>query len=196
MSENSEDKKVEENTGTAHPVDEENLNDEAESTDESSHPDNSEATDSSEDPAAKLAQLEKDHLYLRAEMENIKRQSIKERSQLLKFGAERLARDLLETLDVFKSALDSEVNEENFKEFVNGIQMTKDSLKTALEKHGIKEVECVGKPFDPNTQEALSSEFKEGVPEGHVTQVFKAPFVYHDKLLRPGQVIVSRAKSE
>ncbi len=144
----------------------------------------------------KFAQLEKDHLYLRAELENIKRQNFKERSQLLKYGAERLARDLLDTLDVFKSALQADVTEENFKDFVNGVEMTAQSLKSNLEKHGIIEVDCVGKPFDPNTQEALSSEASEEYPEGHVTKVFKAPYRYHDKLLRPGQVIVSRKKTE
>ncbi|MEM7647088.1 MAG: nucleotide exchange factor GrpE, partial [Pseudomonadota bacterium] len=85
---------------------------------------------------------------------------------------------------------------ENFEEFVKGVQMTSQSLKNALEKHGIQEVECIGKPFDPNTQEALSSEGTDEYPEGHVTQVFKAPYLYHDKLLRPGQVVVSRAKTE
>ena len=74
------------------------------------------ATSADSSAEDKLAQLEKDHLYLRAEMENIKRQNIKERSQLLKYGAERLARDLLDTLDVFKSALGGEVTAENFKE--------------------------------------------------------------------------------
>ena len=165
---------------------------------------NSEATEpeaptpEATEPSAedKLASLEKEHLYLRAEMENMKRQNIKERSQLLKYGGERLAKDLLDTLDVFKSALTSEVTSENFKEFVKGVEMTSQSLTSALEKHGIAEVECIGKAFDPNTQEALSSEPSDEYPEGHVTQVFKAPYTYHDKLLRPGQVVVSRAKSE
>lgn len=145
---------------------------------------------------AKVAQLEKDQLYLRAEMENIKRNNIKERSQLLKYGAERLAKDLLETLDVFRSALAGDVTDENYKEFIEGVKMTAQSLKSTLEKHGITEVDCVGKAFDPNTQEALSSEVSEDVPEGHVTQVFKPPYRYHDKLLRAGQVIVSRKKTE
>ena len=144
----------------------------------------------------KLAQMEKNHLYLRAEIENMRRQNIKERSQLLKYGAEHLARDLLETLDVFKSALDSEVSQENYREFIKGVQMTSQSLKTILEKHGIKELDCVGKAFDPNTQEALSSEISDEHPEGHVTRVFKAPYLYHDRLLRPGQVIVSRTKTK
>lgn len=144
----------------------------------------------------KFVQLEKDHLYLRAEMENIKRQNLKERSQLLKYGGERLARELLDTLDVFKSALGSEINVDNFQEFVKGIEMTSQSLKSALEKHGVTEIECIGQAFDPNTQEALSSEPTDQYPEGFVTQVFKAPYKYHDKLLRAGQVIVSRAKTE
>ncbi|MCB0378496.1 MAG: nucleotide exchange factor GrpE [Bdellovibrionales bacterium] len=144
----------------------------------------------------KIAQLEKDQLYLRAEFENYKRQAIKERSQLMKYGAERLARDLLDTLDVFTSALENEVTEENFKDFVKGIEMTQKQLTEALAKHGIQKVDCVGQPFDPNTQEALSSEASDKYPEGHVSQVFKAPYMYHDKLLRPGQVIVARQKAE
>ena len=144
----------------------------------------------------KLAQMEKDHLYLHAEIENMKRQNMKERSQLLKYGAEHLARDLLETLDVFKSALDSEVSQQNYREFIKGVLMTSQSLKTILEKHGIRELDCVGKAFDPNTQEALSSEISDEHPEGHVTRVFKAPYLYHDRLLRPGQVIVSRTKTK
>ncbi|MCJ8277375.1 MAG: nucleotide exchange factor GrpE [Bdellovibrionales bacterium] len=147
-------------------------------------------------PEDKVASLEKDYLYLRAEFENYKRQAIKERSQLLKFGAERLAFDLLDTIDVFQSAMAGEVTAENYVDFVKGIEMTAQSLRTTLEKHGIKEVECKGQPFDPNTQEALSSEPNDDLPEGHVTQVFKAPYKYHDKLLRAGQVVVSSSKSE
>lgn len=144
----------------------------------------------------KLTQMEKERLYLYAEIETIKRQNIKERSQLIKYGAERLARDLLETLDVFKSALKSEVNQENYKDFVKGVEMTSKSLKVILEKHGIKELECVGKMFDPKTQEALSSEVTDEYPEGYVTQVLKAPYFYQDKLLRPGQVVVSRVETD
>ena len=152
--------------------------------------------EASPSPEETIASLEKEKLYLRAEFENYKRQMIKERSQLLKFGSERLARDLLDTLDVFASALSNEVSEENFKDFVKGIELTEQSLRSTLEKHGITEVECLGKAFDPNTHEALSSEPTDEYPEGHVSQVFKAPYKYHDKLLRAGQVIVSRAKSE
>jgi molecular chaperone GrpE len=157
---------------------------------------NNDSTNEAPSLEQRFEQLEKEYLYLRAELENVKRQNLKERSQLLKYGAERLARDLLDTLDVFKSALASEITPENFQDFVKGVEMTASSLKTTLEKHGISEVDCIGQAFDPNTQEALSSEPSDEYPEGHVTQVFKSPYQYHDKLLRPGQVVVSRAKND
>ena len=187
-----ESKKDDKKEGTAHPED---LGEESQKTEPN---DEAQSVQTEPDLSAeeKLAQIEKDHLYLRAELENIKRQNLKERSQLLKYGAERLARDLLDTLDVFNSALKADITNENYKEFVNGVEMTAQSLKANLEKHGIVEIDCVGKAFDPNTQEALSSEPSSEYPEGFVTQVFKAPYNYHDKLLRPGQVIVSRPKSE
>ena len=139
--------------------------------------------------------MKKDSLYLRAEIENMKRQKLKEQSQLIKYGAESLARDLIETLDIFKSVLASEINQENYKEFVKGIEMTSESLKTTLKKHGIKEVECLGKTFDPKIQEAVGTSFNKKCPEGQITQVFKNPYTYQDKLLRPGQVIVNRMKT-
>lgn len=138
---------------------------------------------------------EKDYLYLRAEFENFKKQSIKERSQLLKYGAERLAVDLLETIDVFKSALENEVTADNFEEFVKGVQLTEQHLRSSLERHGIKEIPCKGEAFDPNKHEALSSIATDEVPPGHIVQVFKAPFTYHEKLIRPGQVVVAKEKT-
>ena len=189
MSEHNDDTQQEPASGTAHPVDEAELN---------SMNEEGAAVEPASEPTLeeKYAQLEKDHLYLRAEMDNIKRQSIKERSSLLKYGAERLARDLLDTLDVFHTAFATEITDQNFENFVNGIKMTRESLTATLKKHGIEELDCIGKAFDPNTQEALSSEPKEDIEEGHVTQVFKAPYMYHDKLLRPGQVIVSSGKPQ
>lgn len=178
------------------PADKAVKEDEMDSVSSATPEDNQEGAAVELSPEDKLQQMEKEHLYLRAELENIKRQNIKERSQLLKYGGERLARDLLTTLDVFQSALASEVTEQNFKEFVKGIEMTAQSLTATLEKHGVTEVKAIGQPFDPNTQEALSSEPSDEYPEGYVTQVFKAPFKFHDKLLRAGQVIVSRAKTE
>jgi len=146
------------------------------------------------DLQAQVTKLTNDYLYLRAEFDNSRRQSIKERSDLVKYGGERLAKDFLDTLDIFEKALSTEVTAENWQTFVTGIQMTAQTLRAALQKHGINEVPSEGQPFDPTIHEALSSEPTEAVPPGHVSQVFKKAYKYHDKVLRPGQVVVARPK--
>lgn len=141
----------------------------------------------------KLAESEKKFLYLRAEFDNFRRQSIKERSDLVKFGGERLAKDLLDTLDIFETALNSD-STSNFDEFLKGIKLTYQQLKSSLEKHSIIAVESLGGPFDPNLHEALGVEVSDAVPEGNISKVFKKPYKYHDKVLRPGQVILAKSK--
>lgn len=146
------------------------------------------------DLQAQLLKAQNDTLYLRAEFDNSRRQAIKERSELVKYGGERLAKDLLETLDIFETALENEVTADNWQAFVKGVQLTAQQLKTTLAKHNITPVESVGQPFDPNVHEALGSEPTDSLPPGHVTKVFKKPYKYADKLLRHGQVIVAKAK--
>ncbi len=57
-----------------------------------------------------LTRAKNEYLYLRAEFDNYRRQATKERSDLIRFAGERLAKDLLDTLDIFDSALAADVN--------------------------------------------------------------------------------------
>ncbi len=141
---------------------------------------------------AEAEKFKNDFLYLRAEFENYKRNSIKERSDLLKYGGERLARDIVGVLDNFERALSVEVNPDAMETYVKGVQMTAQELKTVLEKHGVKEVKSENAVFDPNIHEALGSEPSTSVEDGHVLRVFEKPYKYHEKLLRVGRVIVAR----
>lgn len=132
-----------------------------------------------------------DYLYLRAEFENYKRHSIKERSDLSKYGAERIVRDLLEAVDNFERALSFQVTPDNFKTFVQGVQMTQAEIKNILNKHGVTEVQTDGSPFDPSVHEALSAEPSHDVAPGYVLRTFKKAYKLHDKLVRPAQVVVA-----
>lgn len=137
-----------------------------------------------------------DYLYLRAEFENYKRNSIKERSDLSKYGAERFVKDLLEVVDNFERGLAMQVTAENFKTFHQGVEMTAQELRSLLQRHSVVELKADGAPFDPAVHEALSSEETTAVPAGHVFRVFKKPYKLHDKVIRHGQVIVAKAPSE
>ena len=151
------------------------------------------------DPAAEAkAEADKfknEYLYLRAEFENFKRQAVKERADLRRYGAERLVFDLLNILDIFETALATETTPETIANFRKGIEMTASELKSVLQRHGVEEIPANGVPFDPTTHEALSSEESDEFPAGHITRVFKKPYKLHDRIVRPGQVVVAKPKA-
>jgi molecular chaperone GrpE len=136
------------------------------------------------------------YLYLRADFENYKSQAIKERSELAKYGAERLIVALLEPLDTFDRALQMPITAENINTFKEGIVMTAKELLNTLSRFGVKESDPLGNPFDPLKHEALSSEETDAYPPGHICRVFKKAYLMHDKVIRPAQVVVARAPSE
>lgn len=150
-------------------------------------------------PEGKLAaaqeladKFKNEYLYLRAEFENYKRNVIKERSDLLKFGSERLAKDVIGVLDNFERALTSPVGPDTWQNFVQGVELTAKQLKEVLQKNGIQEVPSANVPFDPMSHEALGSEPTNDTPEGHITKTFAKAYKLHDKIIRPAQVIVAR----
>lgn len=133
-----------------------------------------------------------DFLYLRAEFENYKRNAIKERADLLKYGGERFIRDLLEVVDNFERALQTQVTPETVNTFKQGVEMTAQELRGVLQKHSVTEIPSQGAAFDPMVHEALGAEPSEQVPAGHVLRVFKKPYKLHDKVIRTGQVVVAK----
>lgn len=148
-----------------------------------------------EQASEEITKWKNEFLYLKAEFENYKRNALKERTELLKFGAERVTRDLLEVLDNFERALQVKLSPETVQTFKVGIEMTAKELKEALAKHGIHEIPSEGQAFNPTYHEAISSEPSSTVPEGHVARVFKKPYKLHDKIIRMGQVIVATPPS-
>ena len=141
---------------------------------------------------AEAEKYKNDLLYLKAEFDNYKRQSIKERSDLQKYGAERFVKDLLPILDNFERALIMKVTAENFASFVKGIEMTSSEIKSLLGKHAIVEVPAEGQPFDPSIHESLSAEATDKVPPGYIARVFQKPYKFHEKVIRTGQVVVAQ----
>lgn len=172
----------------------------AEEVDASASVSGSSAESASQDSAA-TARLEAEvkenyDKYLRAvaELENYKKRAIRERSDLLKYAGENIARDLLEVVDTFQLALAQNVEGVN-EEFLKGIKMIFDRFIAILEQHSVRGESVLGKPFDPNTQQALASvPSSEHIPNT-VIEEFKRAYFFKDKLLRPAQVVVAIADS-
>lgn len=145
-----------------------------------------------EEARIQAEKFKNDYLYLRAEFDNYKKNVIKERADLVKYGSERLLHEILSSLDNFERALEIKVSSENFQNFYKGIDLTAKSLTESLRKFGVTAIDQVGVAFDPMTHEALSSEESAQFDEGCVSRVFKKGYRLHDKLIRPAQVVVAK----
>lgn len=153
-----------------------------------------ESTKSAGELEAEIAKLKSDALYLRAEFDNYRKQAIRERSDLVKFGSERLLLEMLGVLDNFERAVENS-STDNIDMYKKGVELTAAELRAILSRFGVQEVPCLKAPFDPSLHEALSSEESSEVPPGHIKTVYKKAYRLHDRVLRPAQVVVAKAPS-
>ena len=70
--------------------------------------------------------------------------------------------------------------------------MVNNRLKNILENHGVVQIDCLNKPFDPNFHSALETVEVEGVEANIVTEVIMTGYMYKDRVLRPAMVKVSK----
>lgn len=136
-----------------------------------------------------LKEKENKYLYLYAEFENYKKRAVKERSDLLKFGWENPARQILEVLDNLNRAV-THAPSTTDKTLLDGLHMILDQFEAVLEKQGVKEIDTVNQNFDPNLHEAMGFE-PSTQPSGTVTKELTTGYTLHGRLLRAARVIVS-----
>jgi molecular chaperone GrpE len=145
-----------------------------------------------------IAALKDQSLRALAEVENIRRRSEREKNDAAKFGASKLAGDLVSVVENLHRAVDSitDAHKESsplFKNLAMGVEMTLKELHSVLEKHGISRIDPTGQPFNHEQHQALSQIEHADAPEGTVLQVMQACYMMHDRLLSPAMVAVAKA---
>lgn len=130
-----------------------------------------------------------------ADLENYKKRAAREREEVVKFGNERVLKDLLPVLDdldrTIQVAAASATDNAALQTFLDGVRLTQKKFLTQLEKSGVEAFEVVGKPFDPNQHEAVQQVPSDSVPAGAVAMEIRRGFFLNGRLLRPALVAVS-----
>ncbi len=142
----------------------------------------------------KFQELNDRYLRALAEAENVRRISERERAEAGKYGASRLARDLLPVHDSLKRALATidDIQREQSPALIEGIELTLRELLNAVGRHGVKIVEPqTGDEFDPKMHQAMFEAPSTEIISGRILTVMAEGFTMHDRLLRPAQVGVS-----
>jgi molecular chaperone GrpE len=139
-------------------------------------------------------ELEDRLLRLAAEFDNYKKRMAKEFGYLIKNANENLILQLLDTLDNFQRALDSAKTTDDYESLHKGVELIYNHLKEILTKEGLKEIEALGKPFDPNFHEAVTQAESDEYDEGIIIEEISRGYMLNDRLLRASKVVVSKGK--
>jgi molecular chaperone GrpE len=144
------------------------------------------------------AELKDQLLRALAETENVRRRAKKDVADAGRYGIANFARDMLSVSDNMTRALDSTpdgASEESdiVQALVEGVEMTAREMASALERHGIKQVNPLGEKFDYNLHQAMFEAPATGQPDGTIVEVVQVGFMIGDRLLRPAMVGVAKA---
>ena len=75
--------------------------------------------------------------------------------------------------------------------FLEGFKLMYKQIKELLNKFEVKEIECLGKEFDPTYHQAVVMDKDETKESGIVTEVLQKGYMYKDRVLRTAMVKVN-----
>lgn len=135
-----------------------------------------------------LEEMEDRYKRLFAEFENFKKRSAKEREGLYNLITGEVLLVMLPIMDNLEKAASAETSDKGYQE---GVNMVVKQYKTALEKFGLKEIETVGKRFDPELHEAVSHIEDGSKGEQEIVEEYRKGYQIGTKVVRHALVVVA-----
>ena len=138
-----------------------------------------------------LAKEKNDYLFLRADFDNYRKRTLKEREELIRNAAEKVLRGLLPIVDDFERGLEATKDASDADAVRQGMELIYNKLIKYLADNGVKAMESTGADFDPDFHDAIAA-IPAPTPEqkGKVIDTTQRGYMYNDKVLRHAKVAV------
>ncbi|HVO33798.1 MAG TPA: nucleotide exchange factor GrpE [Elusimicrobiota bacterium] len=134
-------------------------------------------------------------LRLRAEFDNFRKRTEKEKADARDWGKQEILMPLLNLVDVFEQALNQVQHAKDMRQVQKGLEFLHKNFSDFLKAEGLESLQPVGKPFDPHMAEAVEQqEVADEKQVGTVLAELQKGYRLKDRLLRPSQVRVGVAK--
>ena len=176
-------------------VAEEAAGDVREETAEGSREGTEEAENGADDPVKRAEKLEADlaekdaqMLRLRADFDNFRRRSAKEREELAAVVTQGILTDMLPLLDNFERALLAEGSD--LDSFRAGVSMIYKQMTEALAKNGLEVIDTKDKKFDPNFHQAVMRVQDPEKEDDTIEQELQKGYMAKGRVIRPSMVQV------
>ena len=123
-----------------------------------------------------------------AEFENFKKRSGKERENLYKSILADIVEAILPIMDNLENALKVETKDESYKQ---GVELVYKQFQDVLSKFQVEEIETIGKTFDPELHEAVSSIQDDTKEEQEIVEEYRKGYKIGNKIIRHSMVVVA-----
>lgn len=149
-----------------------------------------------EEARLKLEAADKKYLLLLADMDNLRKRSLKDAESIRYNTMADTIAPFLQVFDHFGMAVQASEKSDNLKMLLDGMKMIAGEFSKAFQELGVECIDAVGQKFDPNLHEAVSQEASEDVPAGTVIRQWSRGYKTGSRLLKPAMVVVSSGKPE
>lgn len=139
-----------------------------------------------------LNKVRNEMLLDRAELENFKRRMNEERIKDRKYANQSFFEELINVIDIFDKAVNSNVEDEKLKKYLLGFQMINTQLQNIMSDYGVTKIKDLGEDFNPQFHNAIEEVEIEDTPANKVVEVVIQGYMYKDRVLRPSMVKVSK----
>ena len=145
---------------------------------------------------AQVAELKNAVLRERADSDNLRKRFEREKESALKFGSEKLIKELLPVIDSLTLGLEAAKAHEAegrqaLDHFIEGSAMTLKLLLDVLQKNGVTELDPVGEKLDPELHQALSVIPSPDAEPNTILHVAQKGYLLNGRVIRAAQVIVA-----
>ena len=145
---------------------------------------------------AQIAELKNAVLRERADSDNLRKRFEREKESALKFGSEKLIKELLPVIDSLTLGLEAAKAHEAegrqaLDHFIEGSSMTLKLLRDVLQKNGVIELDPVGEKLDPELHQALSVIPSPDAEPNTILHVAQKGYLLNGRVIRAAQVIVA-----
>ena len=123
-----------------------------------------------------------------AEFENYKKRNSKEKDMLYNSLLSDIVAAFLPVIDNLEKAISTKTEDENLRQ---GIELVVKQINDIFTKFGVETIETVGKPFDPEVHEAVSSVQDDSLGEKIVKEEFRKGYKIGAKVIRHAMVVVA-----
>lgn len=126
-----------------------------------------------------------------AEFDNYRKRTEKEKSAMYEIGAKDIIEKILPVIDNFERGFQSVEDGKKEDPFVDGMDKVYKQLMKTLEDAGVKQIEALGKEFNPDFHNAVMHVEDEEAGENIIVEEFQKGYTYRDSVVRHSMVKVA-----